>query len=381
MSGPLAGIRVVEIAGLGPGPFCGMLLADMGADVVLVDRAGGQQWLIDPTVDVTRRGKRSVAVDLKTPIGAEIVRRLAAGAAVLFEGFRPGVAERLGIGPAECLARNERLVYGRITGWGQHGPLASAAGHDIDYIALAGALHPTGSPDTPPIPPLNLLGDYGGGGMLLAFGLVCGVLAAERSGRGQVVDAAMVDGAALLTAALHSARAAGWWSDERGTNLLDGAAPFYRTYECADGGFIAVGALEPQFTANLLDRLDIAPDDELRRGNADRALWPASAGRLADIFRTRTRDEWCAILAGDCCVAPVLSLAEAPAHEHNIARGTFVHRDGVAQPAPAPRFDRTPGTIAGTSPRPGADCADVLGEIGYSPAEIEEFVDAGIVSA
>lgn len=380
MSGPLTGTRVVEIAGLGPGPFCGMLLADMGADVVLVDRAGRQPSLIDPTVDVTRRGKRSVAVDLKTPAGAEIVRRLAAGADVLFEGFRPGVAERLGIGPAECLARNGKLVYGRITGWGQDGPLASTAGHDIDYIALAGALYPTGAADAPPTPPLNLVGDYGGGGMLLAFGIVCGVLAAARSGRGQVVDAAMVDGGALLTAALHSARAAGWWSDERGTNLLDGAAPFYRTYECKDGRFVAVGALEPQFTANLLDRLGISPDDELRRGNSDRELWPALTSRLADIFGTRSRDEWCAILAGDCCVAPVLSLAEAPAHEHNAARATFVRRDGVVQPAPAPRFDRTPGAVAASPPRPGRDSTDILGEIGYSAAEIDELMVGGITS-
>jgi alpha-methylacyl-CoA racemase len=375
MSGPLTGIRVVEIAGLGPGPFCGMLLADMGADVVLVDRVGGQPWLIDPAIDVTRRGKRSIAVDLKSPAGAEIVRRLAGGADVLFEGFRPGVAERLGIGPAECLARNGKLVYGRITGYGQDGPLASAAGHDIDYVALAGALYPTGASDAPPIPPLNLLGDYGGGGMLLAFGLVCGVFAAGRSGRGQVVDAAMVDGAALLTAALHSARAAGWWSDERGTNLLDGAAPFYRTYECRDRQFVAVGALEPQFTANLLDRLGISADDELRNGNGSRELWPALTSRLAGIFRTRTRDEWCAILTGDCCVAPVLSLAEAPGHEHNVARGAFVDRDGVVQPAPTPRFDRTPGAIAGPSPQPGADTAQLLGEIGYSAAEIEDLVN------
>lgn len=381
MSGPLAGIRVVEIAGLGPGPFCGMLLADMGADVVLVDRMVDQPWLIEPDADVTRRGKRSVAVDLKSPAGAEIVLRLAAAADALFEGFRPGVAERLGIGPAECLARNDKLVYGRITGWGQDGPLASAAGHDIDYIALAGALHPTGTPDAPPVPPLNLLGDYGGGGMLLAFGLVCGVLAAGRSGRGQVVDAAMVDGAALLTAALHSARAAGWWSDDRGTNLLDGAAPFYRTYECKDGQFVAVGALEPQFTANLLDRLGISTDDELRTGNSNRELWPALSNRLADIFRTRTRDAWCAILTGDCCVAPVLTLGEAPRHDHNAARGTFVRQNGVVQPAPAPRFDRTPGTIAGSPPSPGADGARILGEIGYSPAEIDELIANGIAAA
>jgi alpha-methylacyl-CoA racemase len=393
MSGPLAGIRVVEIAGLGPGPFCGMLLADMGADVVLVDRLpaglrsagsaphGGQPWLIEPGADVTRRGKRSIAVDLKSPAGAEIVLRLAAGADALFEGFRPGVAERLGIGPAECLARNGKLVYGRITGWGQHGPLAGAAGHDIDYVALAGALYPTGAPDTPPIPPLNLIGDYGGGGMLLAFGLVCGVLAAGRSGRGQVVDAAMVDGAALLTAALHSGRAAGWWSDERGTNLLDGAAPFYRTYECKDGQFVAVGALESQFTANLLDRMGISPDDELRRGNAEPELWPKLTSRLTGIFRTRTRDEWCSLLTGDCCVAPVLSLAEAPEHEHNTARGTFLTRDGVVQPAPAPRFDRTPVELSGRPPLPGADCARLLGEIGYSGAEIEKLVNAGIAGA
>src|SRR5882757_3759311 len=314
-SGPLTGLRVIEIAGLGPGPFCGMMLADMGADVIVVDRVAGQAWLENVGVDLTRRGRRSIALDLKSAAGVEVVLRLAAGAVALFEGFRPGVAERLGIGPAPCLARNPALVYGRVTGWGQHGPLAAAAGHDIDYIAVAGALHPIGAPGGPPIPPLNLLGDYGGGGMLLAFGLVCGVLAARESGRGQVVDAAMVDGSALHKTVVHSARAAGWWNEERGANLLDGGAPFYRVYECADGRFLAVGALEPQFATELLDRLGVAATDELRHGGGDRAAWPRLSGRLAAIFLTRTRDDWCALLSGDCCVAPVLTPAEAPAHE------------------------------------------------------------------
>lgn len=378
-SGPLSGLRVVEIAGLGPGPFCGMLLADMGADVIVVDRPGRQPWLPDPGTDLTRRGRRSIAVDLKSAAGAEVVLRLAASAEALIEGFRPGVMERAGVGPADALARNPALVYGRITGWGQDGPLARTAGHDIDYIALTGALDAIGTAGGPPIPPLNLLGDFGGGGMLLAFGLVCGVLEARGSGRGQVVDASMVDGVALLTTALHSARAAGWWNDERGGNLLDGGSPLYRVYECADGGYLAVGALEPRFAARLLDRLGVG--SEVHHDIYDRTAWPSLTSRLQQEFLGRARDEWCALLAGDdCCVAPVLSVAEAPDHPHNAERRTYLAPGGVLQPAPAPRFARTPGEIGGPPPAPGTHTTELLAEIGYSEPETKVLLDAGAVA-
>jgi alpha-methylacyl-CoA racemase len=336
--GPLRGVRVVELAGIGPGPFCAMLLADLGAEVLRVERpaAGPPAW-----PSLFARGRRSVAVDLKHKEGPGVVLDLVGRADALVEGFRPGVAERLGIGPAACLARNPRLVYGRVTGWGQAGPLAQAAGHDIDYVALAGALHPVGPAGGPPVPPLNLVGDFGGGGMLLALGVVAAVLEAGRSGRGQVVDAAMVDGAALLTTQLHELLAAGLWNDRRGVNLLDGGAPFYSVYETADGRHLAVGALEPGFYAELLERVGLDGAD--LPDQLDRDGWPALRERLAALFRTRTRDQWCRLLEGtDACVAPVLSLTEAPAHPHNRARSTFVEVGGVVQPAPAPRFSRTP---------------------------------------
>jgi alpha-methylacyl-CoA racemase len=379
--GPLAGLRVVEIAGIGPGPFAGMMLADAGADVVRVDRADVRSGVAGTgPLDVVGRGRRSVAVDLKRPEAVEVVLRLAERSDVLFEGFRPGVAERLGIGPEACLARNPALVYGRMTGWGQDGPLAHAAGHDIAYIALAGALHLVGRPEEPPPPPVNVVGDYGGGGMLLAFGIVCAVLEARRTGRGQVVDAAIVDGTAVLTSLFHGLRAGGRWSDARGAHLLDGGAPFYRSYECADGRHVAVGALEPKFSKELLDRLGVAADDELRGRLYDTAAWPELRARLAALFRTRTRDEWCALLEGtDACFAPVLSLGEAPSHPHNAARGTFAEVAGVVQPAPAPRFSATPGAIAGPAPEPGADTGDVLAECGYSEAEVTALRTAGAV--
>jgi len=379
VSGPLAGLRVVEIAGIGPGPFAGMLLADAGADVVRVDRPGG--GLVTGRLDVVGRGRRSVAVDLKKPQAVEVVLRLAEGAEVLFEGFRPGVAERLGIGPEPCLARNPALVYGRMTGWGQDGPLAPAAGHDIAYIALAGMLHMVGRPEEPPPPPVNVVGDYGGGGMLLAFGVVCAVLEARRTGRGQVVDAAIVDGTALLTSLFHGLRAAGRWSDARWANLLDGGAPFYGSYECADGRHVAVGALEPKFSAELLDRMGVGADDDLRRRLYDPSAWPALRVRMAELFRTRTRDEWTALLEGtDACVAPVLSLAEAPSHPHNAARGTFTEVAGLIQPAPAPRFSATPGGISGPAPEPGADTDEILRDCGYGEAEVSALRAAGAVS-
>jgi alpha-methylacyl-CoA racemase len=370
---------VIEIAALGPGPFCGMLLADMGAEVIVVDRPRPPAWLPDPTSDLTRRGRRSIAVDLKSVGGADVVLRLAASAEALIEGFRPGVMERAGVGPAEVLARNPAIVYGRVTGWGQDGPLSQTAGHDIDYIAVAGTLDSIGPAGGPPVPPLNLLGDFGGGGMLLAFGLLCGVLHARETGRGQVVDASMVDGVALLSTALHSARAAGWWTDERGGNLLDGGSPLYRVYECAGGGYLAVGALEPQFAARLLDQLGIAtavPHDAF-----DRSAWELLGRRLEQVFLKRSRDEWCTLLAGDdCCVAPVLTAAEAPGHPHNAARRTFVSPGGITQPAPAPRFTRTPGAVGTPPPEPGADTTELLAEAGFSSTEIAGLLDSGTVA-
>ena len=373
MTGPLDGVRVVELAGLGPGPFCGMMLADMGAEVIRVSRPGAAP---DP-YEVAARGRRTVAVDLKDPRGAEVVLRLAEWADALYEGYRPGVAERLGVGPEDCRARNPRLVYGRMTGWGQDGPLAATAGHDIDYIAVAGALHPVGPADAPPPPPLNLIGDFGGGGMLLAFGLVAGILSARATGEGQVVDAAMTDGSALLTAMMHGQLAAGRWTADRQANTLDGAAPFYGTYTCADGEYVAVGAIEPQFTAELLDGLGVPAGDPDRQAWYDKASWPRLRDRVATIFATRTRDEWAAVFAGsDACVAPVLSLAEAPHHPHNTARGTFVESHGVTQPAPAPRFSATPPT---PGPPPREATGEVLAAAGYSDDEIADLRTADVI--
>ena len=379
MSGPLEGVRIVEIAGIGPGPFAAMMLSDMGAEVLRVDRpsTGGQP---DPTTrppgDPLNRGRRSVAVDLKHPEGAATVLRLAEGAQGFLEGFRPGVAERLGIGPEPALARNPRLVYGRMTGWGQEGPYAGAAGHDINYIALAGALYPIGRAGGPPVPPLNLVGDFGGGGMLLAFGMVCALMEAARSGTGQVVDAAMVDGAASLTTMVHGLRAMGVWSDERGTNLLDSGAPFYDVYETADGGYVAIGAIEPQFYAELLARTGLAEED--LPAQMDRASWPTTKEAMAKVFRTRTRDEWCEAMEGtDVCFAPVLAPGEAPDHPHNRARAGFVEVAGVTQPAPAPRFSRTPGAIGGPPPHPGQHTAAALADWGFDADEVAALQEAG----
>jgi alpha-methylacyl-CoA racemase len=373
--GPLEGTRVLELASIGPGPFCAMLLADLGAEVLAVDRPAPDQ---DGRPVLFGRGRRRVAVDLKHPDGPGLVLDLVAAADALVEGFRPGVAERLGIGPEACLDRNPRLVYGRVTGWGQDGPLARSAGHDIGYIAVAGALHPVGAAGGPPVPPLNLVGDFGGGGMLLALGVVAALLEATRSGRGQVVDAAMVDGAALLTTQLHELLAAGLWTDRRGANLLDGAAPFYTVYETADGGHLAVGALEPRFYAELLERVGLAADD--LPPQLDRAGWPRLRERLAARFRTRTRDEWCRLLEGtDACVAPVLSLTEAPAHPHNRARATFVEVGGVTQPAPAPRFSRTPSARPEPPPGPGEDPGPTLAAWGLAPDTVARLRTGGAV--
>src|SRR5215470_2827109 len=370
--GPLAGLRVVEIASLAPAPFCCMVLADLGAEVLLVDRTVPSVSLASVPNNPLNRGRRSVAADLKHPRGAELVLRLAESADVLVEGFRPGVAERLGFGPDACLARNPRLVYGRMTGWGQEGPLADRAGHDIDYIAVAGALHPIGPPDRPPVPPVNYLADFGGGGMLLAVGILAALFERERSGRGQVVDAAMVDGAALLSALLHGLRAIGMWSDRREGNLLDGTLPFYTTYTTADGRYVAVGALEPQFYAELLAGLGLA--DAGLPAQYDKAAWPALRDRFAAVFATRNRDEWVATFAGtDACVAPVLSLAEAPQHPYNTERGAFVEVGGVVQPAPAPRFDRTPAGTPTPPAKPGEHTDAALADWGFSPDDISEL--------
>ena len=364
--GPLAGVRVVEIAGIGPGPFAGMMLADMGADVVRVDRAGPVGPSALATKDVLARGRRSIGVDLKNPHGVETVLSLVENADALIEGFRPGVTERLGIGPDVCLARNPRLVYGRMTGWGQDGPMAQMAGHDMNYIAIAGALGAIGRPDERPQPPLNLVGDFGGGGMLLAFGIVCGVVEARTSGKGQVVDAAMVDGTAVLTAFIHGMMAMGGWADQRGVNMLDSGAHFYEVYECADGRFLSVGAIEPQFYAVLLEKTGLAEDPEFARQH-DKSQWPHLKERLAGIIATRTRDEWAEIFDGtDGCVAPILSLGEAPSHPHNVARSTFVERDGVVQPAPAPRFSRTSAEIQRSPSYPGQHTDEVLADWGVA---------------
>jgi len=337
MPGPLAGFKVVEFAGIGPGPFCAMLLADLGAEVLCIARPGGQ----GAAGPVLGRSRQTVELDLRQPEGAQQALALVAKADALIEGFRPGVMERLGLGPDVCLAANPRLVYGRMTGWGQHGPLAHAAGHDINYIAITGALQAIGRRGEAPVPPLNYVGDFGGGAMLLAVGLLSALLEAGRSGQGQVVDAAMTDGAALLSAMMFGFKAQGQWRNERGTNLLDGGAFFYDTYACADGRYLALGPIEPQFYAELRHRVGLADDPDFDRQMDPRA-WPALREKLAAVLRTRTRDEWCAVLEGtDACVAPVLDWDEAPRHPHNVARHTFVSVDGVVQPAPAPRFSRS----------------------------------------
>jgi alpha-methylacyl-CoA racemase len=356
-----------------------MMLADMGAEVVRVDRPGGDErpQVPDPRLELVGRGRRSVQVDLKNADGAEVVRRLAARADAMYEGFRPGVAERLGIGPEECMARNPRLVYGRATGWGQDGPLEQAAGHDINYIALAGALEPIGRAGGPPVIPLNLVGDYAGGGMLLAFGLVCALLEARASGRGQVVDAAMVDGASLLMTMFHGRRLNGTWHDVRGTNYIDSGAPFYDVYETSDGRYVAVGAIEPKFHTELLRRIGLA--DEVHTP-VRRSDWPVVKERLAAQFRTRTRDEWVALLEGtDACFAPVLGLGEVVDHPHHRARNSFVEVADVPQPAPAPRFSRTPPEVTRRPPLPGEHTDAVLAEWGFDEDEIARLLDAGAV--
>jgi alpha-methylacyl-CoA racemase len=384
-TGPLAGVRVIELAGIGPGPFCGMLLADLGAEVIQVDRPRGPASPVPRGNRVTGRGKRRIVVDLKHPRGAEVVRRLAAASDALIEGYRPGVAERLGVGPADCWARNPALVYGRMTGWGQDGPLAASAGHDIAYIAVTGALHAIGRAGGPPQVPVNYLGDFGGGSMFLALGLVAGVLAARATGRGRVVDAAIVDGTATLQAMTYGLLADGAWTDERGTNLLDTGAPYYDVYATADGRHMAVGALERQFYAAFLDVL-FAPEGvpaELP-GQQDRPRWPELRARFAARFAERTQEEWTKAFSGtDACVAPVRTLTEAPADPHLAARGTYLTADGVVQPAPAPRFsDGTPGAPISALPvgriaHAGAHTREALTALGF--ADVDELLAAGVV--
>ena len=379
--GPLQGLRVIELASIGPGPLCCMLLADLGADVVRVDRLepSGLGVAMDPRHDVNARGRRSVALDLKSEAGRDAVLRLVAGADVLVEGFRPGVTEKLGLGPADCQARNPRLVYGRITGFGQTGPLAAAAGHDLNYIALAGVLHAIGPAGGKPVPPLNLVADYGGGALYLAFGVLSALFERQHSGRGQVVDAAMVDGAASLASIFYGLQAAGTWGEPRGANLLDGGAPFYDSYETADGRFVSLAPLEPKFFAQLAAVLELEPRFVQRQ--YDRRLWPEMRAAIAAAVRRRTRDEWCARLEGsDACFAPVLSFDEAPLHAHAQARGAFVSVDGVVQPAPAPRFDRTPAPPPRRAPAVGEHSAEVLLEAGFSDAEVAALFAARVAA-
>ncbi|MGE4323096.1 MAG: CaiB/BaiF CoA transferase family protein [Sphingobium sp.] len=367
-SGPLAGVRVVEFSGIGPAPFCGMLLADMGADVICIDRRDART---DPVTGVLGRGKRSIALDLKQPGDVETALRLVDRADVLLEGFRPGVMERLGLGPEPCLARRPALVYGRMTGWGQSGPLASAAGHDINYIALSGALAAIGGPGGPPAIPLNLVGDFGGGALYLAMGICAALVESRRSGEGQVIDAAMTDGAISLMTIFHAGRSIGAWNVERGTNLIDGGAPFYNVYETADGRHVAVGAIEPQFYALLLDRLGLV--DPVWQAQNDGDRWPDLRDRLTALFRQRTRAEWTALLEGtDACFAPVLDLDEVADHPHNRARESVVRIDGVAQANAAPRFSRTPAVPGRRAPVPGEHGAEILAELDLKPASVSE---------
>jgi len=375
--GPLKGLKIIEMAGIGPGPFCGMVLADLGAKIIRVDRAsaigtGSKQ-------DASNRGKKSIAVDLKSEEGVEVVLKLVETADAIFEGFRPGVMERLGLGPDVCSKRNERIVFGRMTGWGQEGPLANAAGHDINYISLTGALAAIGRPGSPPVPPLNLIGDFGGGGMLLALGLVAALLEAKESKKGQVVDAAMTDGSALLMTMIYTMQSSGVWKTSMGSNLLDGGSHFYDTYECKDGKFISLGSIEPQFYALLCQ---IAELDESIFGNQmSRDSWPEQKEAIKKVIFDKTRDEWCELMEGtDVCFAPVLDMSEAPKHPHNVERKTFIDLEGVTQPAPAPRFSRTEPEVVSSPSVVGEHTDEVLTSIGFSDEDINTLKTSGAVA-
>ena len=375
--GPLKGLKIIEMAGIGPGPFCGMVLSDLGAEIIRVDRAsaigtGSKQ-------EPSNRGKKSIAVDLKAKEGVEVVLKLVETADAIFEGFRPGVMERLGIGPEVCLARNDRIVFGRMTGWGQEGPLANAAGHDINYISLSGALAAIGRPGSPPVPPLNLIGDFGGGGMLLALGLVAALLESKESKKGQVVDAAMTDGSALLMTMIYSMQSSGMWKTTMGSNLLDGGSHFYDTYECKDGKFISIGSIEPQFYALLCQIAEL--DEKVFSKQMSRDLWPEQKEQIIKIFVKKTRDEWCELMEGtEVCFAPVLDMSEAPHHPHNKERKTFIDLEGVTQPAPAPRFSRTEPEVVSSPSIVGEHTSEVLSSIGLSEEDIGSLKSSGAVA-
>jgi alpha-methylacyl-CoA racemase len=381
--GPLAGFRIIEMAGIGPAPFAATLLADMGAEVIRLDRQEASDLGLpgrEPKFDVLHRGRRSLALDVKAAAGRDVIRKLAAKADALIEGFRPGVMERLGLGPDQLIAVNPRLVYGRMTGFGQDGPMAQSAGHDINYIALAGVLHTIGRKGEAPVPPLNLVGDFGGGGMFLAFGVLCGLLEAQKSGKGQVVDAAMVDGAAYLLAGIYGLYSQGAWKDERGVNFVDTGAPWYDVYQTKDGKWLSVGAIEQRFYAELIDKLGLAAAGLPKQH--DRKGWPVLRDRFAAAIAARTRDEWERIFAGsDACIAPVLAMSEVEHHPHNVARATFVRRDGVLQPGPAPRFSRTVPQMGAPARGRGADGEAILKDWGFAPAEIDRLTQAGVVGA
>jgi len=383
MAGPLDGFRIIEIAGIGPAPFAAMLLADLGAEVVRVERAQSVRGEAPsrPAGDISLRGRRNVAIDLKHPDGVATLLDLVAAADAIIEGFRPGVMERLGIGPDECLGRNPRLVFARMTGWGQDGPYGPWAGHDINYISLSGSLAHFGRAGSAPVPPLNMVGDFGGGGMFLALGVVAALLEAQRSGTGQVVDTAMVDGSAVLMTMFWSMMQGGVFDENaRGTNLLDTGAHFYDVYECADGEYVSIGSIEPQFYAELLRLMGLDGDDEFS-SQLDRAAWPQLKERLAELFRSKTRDEWCALMEHtDVCFAPVLTMSEAYDHPHNVARGTFVELDGIRQPAPAPRFSRTALAIERPPAHPGQHTREVLADWGLAAERIDELVGRGAVA-
>jgi alpha-methylacyl-CoA racemase len=375
--GPLKGIKILEVGGIGPGPFCGMMLSDMGADIIRIERKGGLS-LTEPKYDILTRNRKSISLNLRNPDGVAAFLRMVEQVDALQEGFRPGVMEKLGIGPDVCLKRNPKLVYGRMTGWGQDGPFSKAAGHDINYIALSGALHAIGRKGQKPVPPLNLVGDFGGGGMFLAFGMVCALLEAQKSKNGQVVDAAMIDGSASLMAIIYGLHAAGLWSNKPGTNLLDSGAHFYDTYETADGKFVAIGSIEPQFYDLLLQLAKI--DDPDFKNQLDFNQWPQLKEKLAAVFITKTRDQWCEIMEGsDVCFAPVLSMTEAPSHPQNEQRKNFTQIDGVLQPAPAPRFSRSKPEIKNPPPKPGQDTVAVLEDFGFNAEEIEAMRSVEVI--
>jgi alpha-methylacyl-CoA racemase len=376
--GPLTGVRIVEFAGLGPGPFAGMMLADMGAEILRIERRGGGLKSADPTRDIPARGRKSITLNLKQPGATDVALRLIEQADALIEGYRPGVMERLGLGPDVCMERNPALVYGRITGWGQDGELAQAAGHDLNYIALSGALWAMGEAGRKPMPPLNLVGDFGGGGMFLAFGIVCGLMRAKTTGQGDIVDAAISDGTAALMAPVYGYQAMGGWKNERQSNRLDGGAPYYGTYDCKCGGWITLGAIEPQFYSLFMETLGLSEDHFGDRH--DQSKWPDMRDQVADVFRQKTRDEWCTLMEGtDICFAPVLSMAEAPDHPHNRSRETFVAANGVVQPAPAPRFTNAPAELPSPPPAKGQHNDTALLDWGFSKSEISQMLTSGML--